>query len=134
MYFCGVKRLVPALLLFVLCGCTTNPGRTAPPPQQPHGFQITYAVGAVAGPAQDVPGAVRGGVITQLSPSDFQSLDPAQMNVDNEFVAGELLFRTLTGTRTTASGDLEVVGDLATDAGRSADNGKTWTYTLRVGV
>lgn len=133
MYVCRVKRLAPALLLFVLCGCTTNPGRTTPPPEQPHGFQITYA-GAANGPAPEVPGAVRGGVITQLSPSDFQSIDPVQMNVDNEFVAGELLFRTLTGTRTAANGDLEVVGDLATDSGRPSDNAKKWTYTLRDGV
>ena len=71
-------------------------------------------------PAPEVRGAKRGGVITVLSPFDFQSIDPAQISVDNEMVLADLLYRTLTTTRQTESGSLEVVGDLATDAGESS--------------
>jgi peptide/nickel transport system substrate-binding protein len=125
---------VAAAFLAVLAGCTTNTGRenTDSPPGG-GAFSIVYAT-SPAGPAAAIPSAVAGGVVTQLSPSDFQSVDPGQMNVDNEFVVGELLFRTLTGTKQNADGVLEVVGDLATDAGSSTDGGRTWRFTLRDGV
>jgi peptide/nickel transport system substrate-binding protein len=123
-----------AALLVIAAGCTANTGRQTPvDPAVPSGFSITYAKTSDA-PAPEVPGARAGGVVTQLSPSDFESIDPAQMNVDNEFIAGELLFRTLTGIRQTPDGNLVVVGDLATNSSESTDGGRTWKYTLRDGL
>ncbi len=123
-----------ALLLVVSGGCTSNPGRQA---EQNSGnqkpFSITIAENSDA-PAPDVPGAKEGGVITNLSPSDFPSIDPAQISPDNEYVVAELLFRTLTATRETGQNGLEVVGDLATNAGESTDGGRTWKFTLREGL
>jgi peptide/nickel transport system substrate-binding protein len=121
-------------VLVVLAGCSTNTGQQVPPKDAGASeFSISYGADSAA-PAPEVPGARRGGVITELSPSGFQSIDPGQMNVDNEFVAGELLFRTLTATRQKPDGSLEVIGDLATGSGTSTDGGRTWTFTLRDGL
>lgn len=45
-----------------------------------------------------------------------------------------LLFRRLTQFKEDGKGGVSVVGDLATDAGKSSDGGKTWTFTLKDGI
>lgn len=122
------------LVLLTSGGCSSNPGRQA---EQNSGNQQSFSIRNAEhsdAPAPEVPGAKNGGVITNLSPADFPSIDPAQISVDNEYVAADLLFRTLTATRETGANGLEVVGDLATNAGESTDGGRTWKYTLRNGV
>jgi peptide/nickel transport system substrate-binding protein len=117
-----------------VAGCTTNPGSRSDQNGEDHKpFSVTFARNSDA-PAPDVPGAKNGGVITDLSPSDFQSIDPAQISTTNEVILSDLLYRTLTASRETGTGGLEVVGDLATNAGESTDGGRTWTYTLRAGL
>ncbi len=87
------------------------------------------------GPAKPVPGAKRGGTITGLRATRWDHLDPQRAHErDAMSVGSALLYRTLTGYVDDGKGRLRLVGDLATDTGRSPDGGKTWTYTLRPGL
>ncbi|HEX3614438.1 MAG TPA: ABC transporter substrate-binding protein [Sporichthyaceae bacterium] len=85
------------------------------------------------GPATPAPGAHTGGAIRIYDASDYPHLDPARIYVNNEQSVAFLLSRELTGYVQHGT-DIHLVGDLATDTGRTSDGGKTWTYTLRDGV
>lgn len=85
------------------------------------------------GPAPAVPGAVQGGTVRVHDAADLTHLDPARIYVTTESTVSMLFTRTLTGYRSKGT-DITLVGDLATDTGRSSEGGKVWTYTLREGV
>jgi len=88
-------------------------------------------------PAPEVPGAKKGGTITWLQEGAPEHLDPGQIYVSDALdVSTHLLFRTLTAyIEPSKEGDpLQLVGDLATNAGETKDGGKTWTYHLRAGT
>jgi len=85
------------------------------------------------GPAASVPGARSGGTVRVYDATDYPHLDPARIYVTNEQTVGVLLNRSLTGYRENGT-DIKLVGDLATDTGRTTDGGKSWTYTLRDGI
>ncbi|MER5933709.1 ABC transporter substrate-binding protein [Streptomyces sp. NPDC002054] len=89
---------------------------------------------ASTGPAAPVDGARPGGTITVYQTDDFSHLDPAQSYVSDARILGRLIHRGLTQYQEDASGKLTVVGDIATDSGKTTDGGKTWTYTLKDGV
>ena len=55
------------------------------------------------------------------------------MYVSDEGSMSTLIHRRLTTYKRDNSGKYTVVGDLATDSGKSSDGGKTWTYTLKDG-
>ena len=96
---------------------------------------VKYAdASASTGPAEPVAGAKAGGTITAYMQSDFTHLDPGQIYVSDGKQLGSLIFRGLTDFRQDAEGNLTVVGDIATDSGKSSDGGKTWTYTLKDGI
>ncbi|MFF2507363.1 ABC transporter substrate-binding protein [Streptomyces sp. NPDC058067] len=86
------------------------------------------------GPAKEVPGSRKGGTIQVYQETDFSHLDPGQIYVSDAGLLSKLLYRGLTTYVEDDKGDQTVVGDLATDAGKSSDGGKTWTYTLKKGV
>ncbi|WP_217141205.1 ABC transporter substrate-binding protein [Streptomyces sp. AC627_RSS907] len=86
---------------------------------------------ASTGPAPDVPGAKPGGTMTVYQEDDFSHLDPGQIYVSDGKLLSRLIFRGLTQYAEDDKGNLTVVGDLATDAGKSSNGGKTWTYTLK---
>jgi len=86
---------------------------------------------ASTGPAPEVPGAKPGGTMTVYQTADFSHLDPGQIYVSDGKLLGRLIFRGLTQYDEDENGNLTVVGDLATDAGKQTDGGKTWTYTLK---
>ncbi|GAA2592170.1 MULTISPECIES: ABC transporter substrate-binding protein [Streptomyces] len=86
---------------------------------------------ASTGPAPEVPGAKPGGVATVYQEADFSHLDPGQIYVSDGKLLSRLIFRGLTQYDEDENGNLTVVGDLATDAGKQSDGGKTWTYTLK---
>ncbi|GGQ03994.1 ABC transporter substrate-binding protein [Streptomyces mutabilis] len=86
---------------------------------------------ASTGPAPEVPGAKPGGVATVYQEADFSHLDPGQIYVSDGKLLSRLIFRGLTQYSEDDQGNLTVVGDLATDAGKTSDGGKTWTYTLK---
>ncbi|MDH6702963.1 ABC transporter substrate-binding protein [Streptomyces sp. MAA16] len=89
---------------------------------------------ASAGPAKELAGAKSGGTITVYQEAGISHLDPGQIYVSDAGQVANLLFRRLTQFSEDDKGNVSVVGDLATDSGRSSDGGKTWTYTLRDGV
>lgn len=89
---------------------------------------------ASTGPAKEVPGAKPGGKIGVYLQSDLTHLDPGQIYVSDAGQFANLVHRKLTNYQEDAKGNLTVVGDIATDSGKSSDGGKTWTYTLKDGV
>ncbi|MEV5931696.1 ABC transporter substrate-binding protein [Streptomyces sp. NPDC093250] len=89
---------------------------------------------ASTGPAAEVPGAKPGGFINVYMQSDLSHMDPAQIYVSDAGQFANLIHRGLTNFQEDDKGNLTVVGDIATDSGKSSDGGKTWTYTLKDGV
>ncbi|MEV4228966.1 ABC transporter substrate-binding protein [Streptomyces bobili] len=89
---------------------------------------------ASTGPAAEVVGAKPGGTINVYMQSDLSHMDPGQIYVSDAGQFANLLHRGLTNYEEDAKGNLTVVGDVATDSGKSSDGGKTWTYTLKDGV
>ena len=85
------------------------------------------------GPAYDVPGHTTGGTINLLEDADFSHLDPARIYVNNNQSVALMLERSLTNY-IEKDGKITLVGDLATDTGKTTDGGKTWTFTLRDGT
>ncbi|MEV0810075.1 ABC transporter substrate-binding protein [Micromonospora sp. NPDC050200] len=96
---------------------------------------ISYEAADNQGPAAAVNGATRGGTVTVMQVSDFEHLDPARNYVNVQQVTGGLLYRSLNGYKENGSGQLLLVGDLATDPGKDVDGDcKVWEFTLRDGV
>ncbi|SBT45046.1 ABC transporter substrate-binding protein [Micromonospora narathiwatensis] len=96
---------------------------------------ISYETADNQGPAKAVDGASRGGTLTIMQNSDFEHLDPARNYVNVQQVTGGLLYRALNGYKEDGSGNLLLVGDLATDPGKDVnDDCKVWQFTLREGV
>ncbi|MFE2281339.1 ABC transporter substrate-binding protein [Streptomyces sp. NPDC059454] len=88
-------------------------------------------VKASTGPAPEIPGAQPGGTMAVYQEDDFSHLDPGQIYVSDGKLLSRLIYRGLTQYSEDDQGNLTVVGDLATDAGKVSDGGKTWTYTLK---
>jgi len=96
---------------------------------------VTYADAAGStGPAQEVTGAKAGGTINVYQEAGLSHLDPGQIYVSDAGQVANLLFRRLTQFKEDDKGNVSVIGDLATDSGKSSDGGKTWTFTLKDGV
>lgn len=86
-------------------------------------------------PAPQPREARKGGTATVVLPYNIPTFDPRVSYADNLGpINTALLYRSLTGFVNNPDGTQRLVGDLATDTGRSTDGGKTWTYTLRDGV
>jgi peptide/nickel transport system substrate-binding protein len=76
----------------------------------------------------------RGGELRVLVAGGISSWDPQLMYVGPEsFFAQRTFVRTLTAYGT-GKQERQLVGDLATDAGKSAKGGRQWSFTLRDGV
>ncbi|QKW07665.1 protein kinase [Streptomyces sp. NA04227] len=86
------------------------------------------------GPAPAVRAAEPGGTIGVLEPGDLATLDPAAVIDNTERAVMGLTHRSLTGLKTAPDGTVKVVGDLAEDAGKSSDGGRTWTFRLKPGL
>ncbi|GGV07154.1 ABC transporter [Kitasatospora herbaricolor] len=98
--------------------------------------QAQVSVGTAAdsqGPAKAVEGAKAGGTVKDIERDDFEHLDPAQVYTNTGSNFSQLITRGLTGYKQEGS-KVTLVGDLATDAGKPSDGGKTWTFTLKDGV
>ncbi|WP_371669320.1 ABC transporter substrate-binding protein [Streptomyces sp. NBC_00289] len=96
---------------------------------------VTYADAAGStGPAPEVTGAKSGGTIDVYQEAGLSHLDPGQIYVSDAGQVANLLFRRLTQFKEDGKGGVSVVGDLATDAGKASDGGKTWTFTLKDGI
>jgi peptide/nickel transport system substrate-binding protein len=87
------------------------------------------------GPAKEVEGGKKGGIITLLHQADFEHLDPQKNYVSDSLSMGVQLYRPLTGYKEDGKGNLKLVGDLATDPGQDVNGDcKTWKYTLKQGI
>lgn len=97
--------------------------------------QITFGDAASStGPAEEVPGAKAGGTLHALELNSYTHLDPGQIYVSNEGQLSTLIHRGLTTYKLDSKGNYTVVGDLATDSGKTEDGGKTWTFHLKDGI
>jgi peptide/nickel transport system substrate-binding protein len=86
------------------------------------------------GPAPEIAGAKKGGILTILGGADFDHFfPPATYRGDAIMVGGQLNLRTLVNYYE-VDGKLKVMGDLATDTGKGENNCQKWTYTLRDGI
>ena len=85
------------------------------------------------GPAPELKGAKKGGTVKVLDLDDITHLDPARIYVNTYQGVSQMITRQLNTFRESA-GKVTLVGDLATDTGKTDDGGKTWTWTLRDGV
>ena len=125
-----------------LTGCSENKGgssdKDSKKDQKEAAVQskaVTYGDAAAStGPAEAVPGAKSGGTIQVYQEQGLTHLDPGQIYVSDAGQVANLLFRGLTNFEEDGKGGVSVVGDLATDSGKSSDGGKTWTFTLKDGV
>jgi peptide/nickel transport system substrate-binding protein len=96
---------------------------------------ISYDANDNKAPAPAVDGAAKGGNLGVFLPDGFEHLDPARSYVNVQQLAGQLLYRSLTGYREDGKGNLKVVGDLATDPGLDVNKDcKVWKFTLRQGL
>ncbi|GIJ75380.1 ABC transporter substrate-binding protein [Virgisporangium ochraceum] len=125
------RALVAVVLLPLVTSCGDRDGAPSRPAPRP---QTVALVDDARGPAPAVPGAKRGGTVTALIENEFEHLDPGRTYVARAQSVNLLLQRTLTAYRRTPAGQLELVGDLATDTGRPSPDRRVWTYTLRDGL
>ncbi|MDT7712212.1 MAG: peptide/nickel transport system substrate-binding protein [Pseudonocardiales bacterium] len=81
------------------------------------------------------PSDARGGTLRYANSSDWDSLDPADTyyaytwNFARNYGRALVMFKSAPGQQ-----GATLVPDLAESLGRSSDDAKTWTYTLRPGV
>ncbi|MFI1013957.1 ABC transporter substrate-binding protein [Streptomyces sp. NPDC020965] len=124
-----------------LTGCSKDNGKNTKDDsksQQDAKSQSTPVVygdaAASNGPAAEVPGAKPGGIINVYMQSDLSHMDPGQIYVSDAGQFSNLVHRGLTNFQEDEKGNLTVVGDVATDSGKSSDGGKTWTFTIKDGI
>ncbi len=134
-----VRALIVGALVVGLAatGCDKNTGSTGTgnEPEKAQSAIIVDYKGETQTPAAPVEGATPGGKLTIMQEGDFEHLSPQQIYVSNALSYSLLFHRQLTGYIEDAKGGpLKLVGDLATNAGETTDEGKTWKYTLRDGV
>jgi peptide/nickel transport system substrate-binding protein len=110
--------------------CSTNKGTTDDSGKKKFDAKLVY-VDDAKGPAPEIKDAKRGGTVTVLNNADLDHWFPqANYRGDGLMIETQLTNRTLTGYYE-ADGKIQVKGDLATTTGKSEDNCKKWTYTLR---
>ncbi|MCK8679812.1 MULTISPECIES: ABC transporter substrate-binding protein [Streptomyces] len=127
-----------------LTGCSKNTGGDSDAKEKAKKDQKNAAAQSAAvnygdaaastGPAAEVPGARPGGTVTVYQESGISHLDPGQVYVSDAGQLSNLIFRGLTNFSEDGKGGVSVVGDLATDSGKSTEGGKVWTFTLKDGV
>ncbi|MGH1562881.1 ABC transporter substrate-binding protein [Mumia sp. DW29H23] len=125
----------------VLAACTSpggpdDPASSTTPDHTAAGRAGSLKDPDAQAPAPEVPGATRGGLLTVLSSTVPNSLDPARSSfVDTRGILSGLVTRSLTQfRRDPVTGGMELVPDLATDLGVPNDDGTRWTFTIRSGV
>lgn len=133
-----MKRGVPAIALATAaaltaagCGVRTPPAATTPSAPTGITLQAQTIDPDAKGPAREIPGARRGGVVTVYGASPPSTLDPTDIYFTDSNEIGKLLFRTPTQFDLRA-GKPTLVPDL-TDTGEVSDDDLTWTFTFRGG-
>lgn len=85
------------------------------------------------GPAPEVPGAKKGGILTVPYASTPANFDPSDQYYTDTIAILGITHRTLT-SYSYRDGKSVLVPDLATDLGKVSDDGLTWTFTLKDGI
>ncbi|QXE34897.1 ABC transporter substrate-binding protein [Streptomyces sp. GMY02] len=134
-----VVALAAGSLALTACGGNSDSGTKDKSKTQEDAAKQSQAVifgdaAASTGPAPEVPGARAGGTATVYQDSDFSHLDPGQTYVSDGKLLDRLIQRGLTQYAEDDNGRLTLVGDLATDSGKTTDGGKSWTFTLKDGL
>lgn len=136
----GVAAAGTALVLAAsgLAACSENTGDSGEEEQQ-QSRQTTSSIATdpkdSQGPAPEVPGAKKGGTLRLLYEIDFEHLDPQRTYVVQAMAVQQMFLRTLTMFKEDGNGNLLLVGDIATDAGKDVKGDCTqWEYTLKKGV
>jgi len=140
-----VRRKLGAVLIGTLAvaiaaaGCTKNTNTPADNGGKVKVDNTFVVVNDAKGPAPAVAGAKNGGTITIVGSADFDRGAPwADYRGDGIMVTSQLIARTLTNYYEDVKSDGKIVtkliGDLATDTGRTTDGCKSYTYTLRDGL
>jgi peptide/nickel transport system substrate-binding protein len=131
-----VAAAVVCVAITAACSAPTpaerGPLRTGPAAQPP----VVAASGLLPdalGPAPEVPGARRGGVLTIAERDAPESLDPTTADGPHARAVLALTSRTLT-TYAVRDGRSVLVPDLAQDLGKVSEDGLTWTFTLKDGL
>lgn len=135
-------RVVAAGTAFVLAAgslgaCSENKGDSDTDQEQTR--QTTSAISTdpkdSQGPAPEIPGAARGGTLRLIQQSDFEHIDPQRTYVVGGWAVQQMFLRTLTMVKEDGKGNLLLVGDIATDAGKDVKGDCTqWEYTLKQGI
>ena len=85
------------------------------------------------GPAPEIPGAKKGGILTVPYSTVPANMDPSDQFYQDTAVIFSLTHRALT-TYVSRDGKQVLVPDLATDLGKASEDGLTWTFTLKDGI
>ncbi len=120
-------------------GCQTNTGGSGDKTDAPKVDNLFQVDDTAKGPAPEVPGAKKGGVVTVIGSADFDRGAPwANYRGDGIMASSQLLVRTLTNYYEEKRADGKIVtklmGDLADSTGKTTDQCKTYEYKLRDGV
>ena len=138
MRFKGGALIVGALAVAVTasaCNATTQEDGGSTGPAKTQSGAISYDAADNTGPAKAVDGATKGGVINVFQVGDFEHLDPARNYVNTQQVTGNLIYRSLNGYQENGSGQMKLVGDLATNPGTDVNKDcKVWEFKLRDGL
>jgi peptide/nickel transport system substrate-binding protein len=127
---------VSAVAMLVVAGCSAGGQNTSSadaPKAEVSKVSVDKDGSQSKGPATEIPGARKGGIITPLWRQDQTHYDPAQIQTSPDQTISELLERRLTMYKN-VDGKTVLVGDLATNAGETTDGGKTWKFTLKDGI
>jgi peptide/nickel transport system substrate-binding protein len=129
-----VRRLKVAAALvgisaIALAGCTSKAGSPNPAPTSTIGVDVQSTDPNAKGPADEVPGAKKGGTITVYSESTPTGFDPTDIYYVDSYAIGKLFYRTPT-QYDIRNGSPVLVPDL-TDLGTVSADGLTWKFKLK---
>src|SRR5665647_1199298 len=121
--------------LIAACAAPAKDAGTSGTAKTTDGGTIAAALDPTAkGPAPEVAGAKKGGILTVSYATAPSDMDPsAQFYQDSGIIMTRLTQRSLTSF-VTRDGNQVLVPDLATDLGKTSPDGLTWTFTLKDGI
>ena len=117
------------------CAAPANDAGTGGTPKDTDGGKIAAPLDPTAkGPAPEVAGAKKGGILTMSYAAVPSDMDPsAQFYQDTGAIMRRLTQRSLTSF-IARDGKQVLVPDLATDLGKVSADGLTWTFTIKDGI
>ena len=121
--------------LIAACAAPAKDAGTSGTAKTTDGGTIAAALDPTAkGPAPEVAGAKKGGILTVSYATAPSDMDPsAQFYQDSGIIMTRLTQRSL-ASFVTRDGNQVLVPDLATDLGKTSPDGLTWTFTLKDGI